>query len=182
MDAQEHEELQTQKKQIEADLELCGLTGRPFGNVLFVDLLYVCARPLSEVSGHYKTALDNAAVALGFSKINTTVLSMDDARAELQGSSDSLDRERLALALNQYIDILDPYSVIFLEAELQELLSGEVQVNHRSPKSKGEVNEMFFEGRKFAVATDFFAGIDDKELQAWTWQQMRPARYIPLYK
>lgn len=182
MDAQEHEELQAQKAQIEADLELCNLPTQPFGNVLFVDLLYVSKRPLSQVSGHYRTALDNAAVALGFSKVNMTVLSMDDAKAALEAAGEKIDRDRLALILNQYIDILDPYSVIFLEAELQELISGEVHINHRSFKETGEVTEMFFDGRKFAVTTDFFSGIDDKELQAWTWAQMKPAHYTPIYK
>ncbi|MBK5211946.1 MAG: hypothetical protein JJE36_06535 [Coriobacteriia bacterium] len=165
-----------QRKKVQAELGAYGLDLRPVGNASAVDLLYISTRANKNVGPEAHRALDGATTALGYSPLNYAILSLNDIEAELSSSTPS--DLTLSAAVGLFVDILDPYAIIILHADILKIWPPSMNVEDVTLPSGRRVARGTVDGRVIAACTDFFASLENPELKPLVWSQMLIARKL----
>jgi len=166
-----------QRKKVQAELGAYGLDLRPAGNASAVDLLYICTRANKDVGPAAHRALDGATSGLGYSPLNYAILSLDDVEVELASSDLTLP-----VAVGLFVDILDPYAIIILHADILKIWPPSMDVEDVTLPSGKRVARGTVDGRVIAACTDFFASLENPELKPLVWSQMLIAEKRSVFK
>jgi len=139
------------------------------GGAFWADILFVTGRARTKLSEEQLIALGKASVALGYGATAHALLSLDVKEASVKAD----------LALEAYVQALSVNSVVFLEAEVanvvqqnrggKSILLAEAEPTENNPSFIREI-----------VVRDFFAsleeGCDQQDKKRQAWKELQAAR------
>lgn len=173
------EQNEAQRKKVLTELAEQGLDLRPVGQTSVVGLLYIMERSHKKLTAELRTALENATRGLNFLKTEYGILSLDDLREEIDAGRCSLS---LPEAVETYVQVLDPGSVVLLEASILEVWPPQLELTDAPLNARNMVSKHgTYDLRPVATVTDFFGCFMEPELKKIAWAQMLPATKAPVF-